>query len=142
MRQAWMRLALAMGRPDIGALQDELSPEEFREWIAYSREFMFGDSLIDWHLSQLRCDYANLHRDPKKRPYPFIPEEFSAHADHESLRKRRQKADEALMQVNALVAQHRAAAAQKRAEQHASRSEPDNESGREHGQVPPGAEAG
>jgi hypothetical protein len=54
-------LALALGKT-VSELSEQLTPDEFKDWLAFSREHLFPADLIDFHGAQLCTLLANINR--------------------------------------------------------------------------------
>jgi hypothetical protein len=71
-----------------------VSSREFTEWLAYARLEPFGADADDHRLAQLMALMANIHRDPKRRTTPWMPNDFlprrgpRPETDQDSLRPR------------------------------------------------------
>lgn len=54
----------------------ELSSQELTEWRAYYELEPFGDSVADQRHGIAVAAAANAQRDPRRRPEPYVPEDF------------------------------------------------------------------
>lgn len=57
-------------------LLDSMSGRELAEWMAFYQVEPFGDVRGDLQAGIVASTLANIHRDQKKRPKPYGPEEF------------------------------------------------------------------
>lgn len=65
-----------MGIP-IAELQERVSSREFAEyWAAYQLD-PWGPELEDHRTGIVASTIANVNRDPKKRPRPYTPDDFT-----------------------------------------------------------------
>jgi hypothetical protein len=62
-----------------GEMMARMSAREFDQWIAYDRVEPIGEWRADIRNAMLMTLLANVHRDPKRRPFkldqflPFVP---------------------------------------------------------------------
>jgi hypothetical protein len=53
-----------------------MSARQFAEWQAYGMIEPFGPPAAFWQAGVIAATLANAHRDPKKHPKAFQPEDF------------------------------------------------------------------
>lgn len=70
------RLALHLGYASPTLMLEEITPQQFMEWMAYSQIEPFQDVRSDYHAALIAKVQADIARDPKKRPQPFKIEDF------------------------------------------------------------------
>ena len=71
-------MTLALHHTSVAACQRAVGSSEFTAWQAYYRLEPFGDDAIVYQLAKLAALYADVQRDPKRHPAPFVPEDFMA----------------------------------------------------------------
>jgi len=76
-----------------------MSSYEFSEWMAYYNLEPFGEERADLRMAMLASLIANVNRDKKRRPNPFLPKDFMPKFEHEE-----QTPDQQLAFVEALNA--------------------------------------
>ena len=63
------------GCPDVDALLDSISSDQWSEWMIWERDHHVSEAQLNTAL--ICCVFANSRRDPKKRPYEiddFLPQ--------------------------------------------------------------------
>jgi hypothetical protein len=81
-------LALALGMT-VRQLLTQTSSLELCEWRAFYKLEPFGDLVADQRHGIGQALAANLQRDAKRRPEPYVPEDFIPwHEQHRHLAKR------------------------------------------------------
>ena len=58
-----------------------VTTEEIAEAMAWERIEPFGSLHFEMVIGQVCATFANLHRDPAKRPEPYLPRDFMAPLD-------------------------------------------------------------
>lgn len=58
------------------ALQCEMSSIEFTEWMAYFKLEPFGEEIADLRHGVSAAVLANINRDNKTNPKPYVPQDF------------------------------------------------------------------
>lgn len=71
----WFRLALQLGK-SVRQCQAEIDSAEFTEWMAYYQLEPFGETVADIRHGIATSLLANINRDEKTKPQPFIPDDF------------------------------------------------------------------
>ena len=66
-----------MGRPDVRALQKEITSEQFAEWVAYARLEPWGPLREDWRSGMLAATVANAMAG-RRGGTPWGPADFVA----------------------------------------------------------------
>jgi hypothetical protein len=82
-RRFLFKLALALGFPSVRELTTRMTSRDVAEWKAYYSIEPFGEARADLRTGILASLIANVHRDRKKRPEPFVPEDFMPGFDNE-----------------------------------------------------------
>lgn len=75
-RRFGYRLALVMQRWDAEDFLDEISAEQFERWKAFYSIEPFGPLAEDQRAALPAWQFANFHRDKKKRPEPYPLSDF------------------------------------------------------------------
>lgn len=70
-----MRLALRLGRT-LEELLAGISSEELSLWMAFDDIEPLGDVRMDLGFGVVASTLANIHRDTKKRPQAFLPQDY------------------------------------------------------------------
>lgn len=66
---------MALGRPDVDGLLDELSSSQLAEWIAFYQLEPWGEERADLRAGIVASTIANVNRSPKRKK-PYAPEDF------------------------------------------------------------------
>ncbi|WP_425126245.1 phage tail assembly protein T [Burkholderia gladioli] len=72
----WHRLTLALGHKSIAHAKRAIDSDEFARWMAYYRVEPFGERVADLRMGQLAALIANVNRNSKVRPDPYLPIDF------------------------------------------------------------------
>ena len=56
--------------------QRHISSREFAEWAAFYNLEPWGYEMDNWRTALITSMVANTARDPKKRPRPYMPDDF------------------------------------------------------------------
>ena len=57
-------------------MRGRLTSGELADWMIYYKRYPFGPGAEDRRHALLLSLLANCHRDPKRKPSPFTPDEF------------------------------------------------------------------
>lgn len=83
----WHRLGVAMGEPDIEALQERITSRQFTRWIAFCRIDPFGEQRMDARFAMLITCVARMLGDKNARMEKFMlfPDAGSAVSRRETM---------------------------------------------------------
>lgn len=71
-----MRLALALGEPNVDHMLRRMSGAQLTEWMSFALMEPFGEERADLRMAILAAQQANLHRDENVHPSPFDVSDF------------------------------------------------------------------
>lgn len=74
--------------------------DQFIDWMAFASIEPFDEGRADLRSASICAMLANINRNPKKRPQPFVPNDFLLIYDEEDLKQKRPK--QSLEQMKAI----------------------------------------
>lgn len=105
-------MALRFGELDVDAMLARIPLALFYEWAEFAELEVLSDVALDIHLADLRCMFAETHRNKKMRRRPFELKEFMLLKDRR--RPTRQTPEQMKQVLKTMGAMHNAALEQKR----------------------------
>jgi len=79
------KLAAQLGWPNVEAMLDTMTIDEFNEWWEYSKLEPFITDRVDYNNAMSMSLTANMNRDSKKQPEPFSPTDFLIEYNKQSI---------------------------------------------------------
>lgn len=105
-------MALRLGEWDVDGLLARMPLTLLYEWAEYAELEMLSDVALDAHFADLRCMFANAHRDKRKQRQPYKVKAFMFLKDKRE--PRRQTPDQMKHVLKTMSAMHNAALEQQR----------------------------
>ena len=76
MRRFAYELALRLGRVNVDEMLDEISWEQFEEWMVYDHLAPFTQDREEYRFASIVSTLSNINRDTKKRKEPWPLDQF------------------------------------------------------------------